>query len=55
MLNPALRAILGELSAREPLFHHRELGTSRDDLLKMTVDDFGKLAQAAKPTTENLS
>lgn len=55
MLTPDLHAILGELRAREPLFHHRELGTSRGDLLKMTADDFGRLAQAVKPTTANSS
>ncbi|MGO7288077.1 hypothetical protein ACCT25_38230, partial [Rhizobium ruizarguesonis] len=42
MLTPDLHAILGELRAREPLFHHRELGTSRGDLLKMTADDFSE-------------
>ncbi|UVD59059.1 DUF4440 domain-containing protein [Rhizobium sp. Pop5] len=40
---PDLQVILGELSAREPLFHHRELGTSREDLLKMTADDFWEI------------
>ncbi|MFF0923699.1 hypothetical protein ACFYE9_31330 [Rhizobium leguminosarum] len=48
MLNPDLHAILGELSAREPLFHHRELGTSREDLLKMTADDFSEIGASGK-------
>lgn len=34
MLNSHLEAILGQLRAREPIFHRREFGTSREDLLK---------------------
>jgi hypothetical protein len=48
MLTPDLHAILGELSARELLFHHRELGTSRGDLLKMTADDFWEIGASGK-------
>ncbi|TCA21663.1 DUF4440 domain-containing protein [Rhizobium leguminosarum bv. viciae] len=48
MLTPDLHAILGELRAREPLFHHRELGTSRGDLLKMTADDFWEIGASGK-------
>ncbi|NVD72669.1 DUF4440 domain-containing protein [Duganella sp. BJB488] len=36
-------AILCELSAREPIFHRREFGTSREDLLNMTADDFWEI------------
>ncbi|MYN18214.1 DUF4440 domain-containing protein [Rugamonas sp. FT107W] len=43
MLNSHLEAILSELSAREPIFHRREFGTSREDLLKMTADDFWEI------------
>lgn len=43
MLNSHLDAILGQLSAREPIFHRREFGTSREDLLNMTADDFWEI------------
>lgn len=48
-----LDAILAELSAREPLFHHRELGTSREDLLKMTADDFWEIGASGKAYDRN--
>ena len=35
--------ILEELSAREPIFHRRELGTSRADLERMTDDAFWEI------------
>lgn len=35
-----LAGILTELIAREPIFHHPELGTTRADFEKMTVEDF---------------
>ncbi|MGO7623954.1 hypothetical protein ACC687_37950, partial [Rhizobium ruizarguesonis] len=34
--------------AREPLFHHRELGTSRGDLLNMTAYDFLEIGASGK-------
>ena len=37
---PELVDILAELSAREPIFHRPELGTTRADFEKMTADDF---------------
>jgi hypothetical protein len=37
---PHLAAIEQELAAREPIFHHPELGTRRSDFEAMTVDDF---------------
>jgi hypothetical protein len=37
---PELRDVLAELSAREPIFHRPELGTSRADFERMTVEDF---------------
>ncbi|GJI94829.1 hypothetical protein RugamoR57_15470 [Duganella caerulea] len=43
MLNSHLEAILAELSVREPIFHRREFGTSREDLLNMTADDFWEI------------
>src|ERR1035441_675141 len=35
-----LQDVLAELSAREPIFHRLELGTSRADFERMTADDF---------------
>jgi hypothetical protein len=39
-IDPELYDILAEVSRREPIFHRPELGTSRADFEKMTVDDF---------------
>lgn len=38
-----LNDILEELSAREPIFHRREFGTSRADLERMTDDAFWEI------------
>jgi hypothetical protein len=45
---PDVDAILQELSAREPIFHRRELGTSRDHLLAMTDDDFWEIGASGQ-------
>ena len=45
---PDMDAILKELSAREPIFHRRELGTGRDDLLAMTDHDFWEIGASGK-------
>lgn len=37
---PELQDVLAELSAREPIFHRPEFGTSRADFEQMTVDDY---------------
>lgn len=37
---PELQSVLAELSAREPIFHRAEYGTTRADFEKMTVEDF---------------
>jgi hypothetical protein len=37
---PDLQEVLSELSAREPIFHRPEFGTSRADFEKMTVEDY---------------
>ena len=37
---PELRAVLAEPSAREPIFHRPELGTSREDFERMTAEDY---------------
>lgn len=36
----ALEEVTAELVAREPVFHRRELGTTREDYLAQTADDF---------------
>ena len=38
--SPELEEVLVELSAREPIFHRPEFGTSRADFERMTVEDF---------------
>src|SRR4051812_35384628 len=40
--------ILNELRAREPIFHRREFGTSREALLKMTADDFWEIGASGR-------
>jgi len=37
---PEFEDVLAELSAREPIFHRPEFGTSRADFERMTVEDF---------------
>ncbi len=37
---PELHDVLAELSAREPILHRPEFGTSRADFERMTVEDF---------------
>ncbi len=37
---PELRGVLAELSAREPIFHRPEFGTTRTDFERTTADDF---------------
>jgi hypothetical protein len=37
---PELAGVLAELSSREPIFHRPELGTSRADFERMTVNDY---------------
>jgi hypothetical protein len=46
--NPDLLSIQQELSAREPIFHRLELGTSREALLEMTTDDFWEVGASGK-------
>jgi len=40
VMPPELQDVLAELSAREPIFHRPEFGTSRADFERMTVEDF---------------
>lgn len=39
-MDPELTRVLEELSAREPIFHRPEFGTTRADFERMTADDF---------------
>jgi hypothetical protein len=43
MSSQDLKSILTELRSREPIFHRREFGSSREDLLEMTADDFWEI------------
>ena len=38
--DPILMGVLDELRSREPLFHRRELGTTRSHFEAMTTEDF---------------
>lgn len=38
--SPELQSILDELSAREPIFHRAEYGTTRAEFEKMMAEDF---------------
>jgi hypothetical protein len=46
--NPELSDILAQLSSREPIFHRPELGTSRADFEKMTMDDFWEVGASGR-------
>ena len=46
--DPELSDILAELSSCEPIFHRPELGTSRADFEKMTVDDFWEVGASGR-------
>lgn len=48
MNDPKLSAILKELSAREPIFHRREFGTSRPELDGMIDPDFWEVGASGK-------
>ena len=37
---PELEPVLAELSAREPIFHRLEFGTTRADFARLTADDY---------------
>jgi hypothetical protein len=48
MPDPELQKILLELQAREPIFHRRQFGTSREDLERMTDEDFWEIGASGK-------
>jgi len=46
--DPELSEVLAELSAREPIFHRPELGTTRADFEKMMVEDFWEVGASGR-------
>ncbi|WP_425433555.1 DUF4440 domain-containing protein [Kineococcus xinjiangensis] len=46
--DPALLSVLAELRAREPLFHHPELGTSAEDLEQQMAPDFFEVGASGR-------
>lgn len=46
--DPALAAILAELSSREPIFHRPEYGTTRADFAAMTAEDFWEIGASGR-------
>ncbi len=40
VMSPEVDAVCQELAAREPIFHHPELGATRHDFMAQTVPDF---------------
>jgi hypothetical protein len=46
--DPELSEVLAELSRREPIFHRPELGTTRADFEKMTVEDFWEVGASGR-------
>lgn len=50
---PELLDILAELSAREPIFHRPELGTSRADFKRMTAEDFWEIGASGRRYSRN--
>ena len=47
-MDSELSDVLAALSAREPIFHRPELGTTRADFEKMTVDDFREVGASGR-------
>jgi hypothetical protein len=46
--NPALDCILAELTAREPIFHRPEFGTTRPDFERMIAEDFWEVGASGR-------
>ena len=44
----SIETVLAELSAREPIFHRREFGTSREALEAMTEETFWEIGAGGK-------
>ncbi len=50
---PELAEILEELTAREPIFHRPEFGTSRADFEKMMTNDFWEIGASGRRYSKN--
>lgn len=46
--DPALEAVRDELAAREPVFHHPELGTSPEDLDRQAAAEFEEVGASGR-------
>jgi hypothetical protein len=46
--DPTLMDVRDELRAREPLFHRRELGTTRSHFEAMTTEDFWEVGASGR-------
>ncbi|MGH9604760.1 MAG: DUF4440 domain-containing protein [Terracidiphilus sp.] len=46
--DPALTAILEELTGREPIFHRPEFGTTRADFERITTEDFWEIGASGR-------
>jgi|SRR5208283_1835300 len=46
--DPALDGVLGELRAREPIFHHPEFGATRADFDNMMTPDFWEVGASGR-------
>ncbi len=47
-MTPEVTAVLAELTAREPIFHRPEWGTTRADFDRMMADDFWEVGASGK-------
>lgn len=47
-MDPELTSVLEELSAREPIFHRPEFGTTCADFERMTADDFWEIGASGR-------
>ncbi|MBP2560443.1 hypothetical protein J2857_003212 [Neorhizobium galegae] len=48
MTEPSIETVLAELAAREPIFHRREYGTSREALEAMTDEAFWEIGASGR-------
>ena len=52
--SPNLEEVLVELSAREPIFHRPEFGTTRADFERMAAEDFWEIGASGRRYTRAL-
>ncbi|WP_085422691.1 DUF4440 domain-containing protein [Xaviernesmea oryzae] len=48
MADPSIETVLEQLAAREPIFHRREFGTSREALEAMTDEGFWEIGASGR-------